>query len=257
MIGALATAVILGNGMMKMDSAELIRASWSKTHVVGHRGAAAYEPENTIASFKKAVSVGAHATECDVHMSSDGVPMVIHDKTLDRTFPGLKGVVAETLGAKMVGAGVPTLADYISELKGKIVQVIEIKDGAGVVEATIKEIRRRGTEKETIIFSFNSGFVKEAKQLAPEVTAVWLVAAKYEEAKLDDLVKAKAESGADALGFQYRNVYEGLAKRLRDEKCPLFVWTVPPGAEVDRLKQLRVNFIITDHPQDVLSQLGF
>lgn len=240
---------------LAVDAKALVAASWAKTHVVGHRGAAAYVPENTLDSFRRAVTDGAHASECDVHMSSDGVAMVIHDKTLDRT-TSLKGAVAETSSGMMKGAAVPTLEEYIDVLKGKIVQVIEIKDGAGVVPAVVKAVRAKKTETETIIFSFNADYVKEAKTLAPEIFAVWLVAAPYQEAAFPKLMELKSEAKADALGFQFRNVSAPLAAFLRKSEVPLFVWTVPPGDEVSRLQGLRVNFIITDHPGDVLRQLG-
>ena len=240
--------------MMLTD--ELVEASWERTHVVGHRGAAAYVLENSLDSFRKAVEVGAHASECDIHMSKDGVPMVIHDKTLDRT-TDLSGVVAETLMKDMHSPTVPTLGEYIDVLKGKAVQVIEIKAGEGVVPAVVKEVRAKKSEKETIIFSFNMDIVRESKKLAPEIFAVWLVAVPYAESNFGKLMETKEELGVDALGFSYRNVTESLAKHLRGEKCPLFVWTVPPGEEVERLKGYGVNFIITDHPKDVLEQLGF
>lgn len=251
------TAVIAATmASAMMNTQDLVAASWNRTHVVGHRGAAAYELENSLASFKKAVEVGAHASECDIHMSKDGKPMVIHDKTLDRT-TDMKGVVAETLAADMHSDNVPTLGEYIDVLKDKVVQVIEIKDGKDVVPAVIKDVRAKKTEKQTIIFSFNAEFVKQSKELAPDVYAVWLVGTKFAESNYPQLMKAKADCKADALGFSYRNVEESLPKFLREQKCPMFVWTVPPGEEVERLKGYRVNFIITDHPKDVLEQLGF
>src|SRR5690349_24766663 len=56
--------------------------------IVGHRGAMGYAPENTFASYERALVLGADAIECDVHLSADGVPIVIHDHTLDRTTDG-------------------------------------------------------------------------------------------------------------------------------------------------------------------------
>lgn len=256
MVTALVAASAFGFGTAFMETQALIAASWERTHVVGHRGAAAYEPENTLASFRKAAEVGAHAVECDIHMSKDGVPMVIHDKTLDRTTT-FQGAVAEALAKDIHGEQVPTLDEYIDVLKGKSVQVIEIKDGKDVVPAVLKSVRAKKTEKETIIFSFNAAFVKQSKELAPDVYAVWLVAMPFAESNFGQLLEAKKDCGADAVGFQFRNVTEPLAAFLRKEQVPLFVWTVPPGAEVERLKGHRVNFIITDHPRDVLGQLGF
>jgi glycerophosphoryl diester phosphodiesterase len=252
MIGALIAFSVI-NG--EMNASTLIGQSWDSTHVVGHRGAAAYAPENTLLAFKKAIESQADAAECDVHMSRDGVPFVIHDSTLKRTF-GIEGVVKDMTADELKKASVPTLAEYIQVLKGKCVQVIEIKDGVGVVAATVREVVRAGTQKETIFFSFNSVFVKEAKDLQPSIPAIWLVGAKYEPSTFDTLMKLKGECHADGLGFAYTNVSSELAGFLRKDRVPLFVWTVPPGEEVDRLKECRVNFIITNHPKDVRTQLG-
>ncbi len=246
-------ALVVGNG--EMNASALIKQSWAATHVVAHRGASAYAPENTLAAFEKAIESKADAAECDVHMSKDGVPFVIHDATLKRTFQA-EGSVKDLNADDLMRLGVPTLAEYIRVLKGKCVQVIEIKDGVNVVEATAREVLLAGTEKETIIFSFNAAFVKEAKERLPEVPAIWLVSKKYEAGEFGALTLAKLDCRADGVGFPYGNVSSELASYLRRDRVPLFVWTVPPGAEIDRLKGLKVNFIITNHPTDVRSQLG-
>jgi glycerophosphoryl diester phosphodiesterase len=240
---------------MDVTSQSIVDLSWNQTRVVGHRGAAAYAPENSLEAFRIAIEAKADAAECDIHMSKDGVAMVIHDATLMRTFK-VEGKVADLTAAELKAIGVPTLAEYIGVLKGKCVQVHEIKAGVGVVAATVAEIRRAGTEEESIIFSFNSGFVKEAKTLAPEIYAVWLSAGKFETTGFGKMRENLTETKADAIGFQYRNVSPEITAYLRENKIPLFVWTVPPGEEVDRLKSLKVNFIITDHPRDVRAQLG-
>src|SRR5215213_901611 len=89
--------------------------------IVGHRGAMGYAPENTLASFERAVALGVDAVECDVHLSADGVPVVIHDHTLDRTTDGHGLVADHTLaqlkaldagawrGAEFAGQRLPTL----------------------------------------------------------------------------------------------------------------------------------------------------
>ncbi len=63
--------------------------------VIGHRGNRAHAPENTIESFAQAVSAGADAIEFDVHLSADGIPVVVHDPTLERTTDGV-GEIART-----------------------------------------------------------------------------------------------------------------------------------------------------------------
>ncbi len=62
----------------------------NKTLILAHRGYSKEAPENTKASFKKAVDAGADGVELDVHLSSDGIPVVIHDETLEKVKDGLK-----------------------------------------------------------------------------------------------------------------------------------------------------------------------
>ncbi len=72
----------------------LVRKPGSAPLVIAHRGSSGVAPENTIASLELAVSQGATAVECDVVLSADGVPIVIHDTTLDRTTNGFGDVSA-------------------------------------------------------------------------------------------------------------------------------------------------------------------
>ncbi|HET6851924.1 MAG TPA: glycerophosphodiester phosphodiesterase family protein, partial [Pyrinomonadaceae bacterium] len=68
--------------------------------IIGHRGASAVAPENTIAAFKEAIAVGADGVEFDVRLTRDRVPVVIHDSTLRRT-AGLQRRVADLTWAEL------------------------------------------------------------------------------------------------------------------------------------------------------------
>ena len=237
--------------LLNVTTQAIIRQSWNETLVVGHRGAAAYATENTLPAFTEGIKARASAVECDVHMSRDGVPMIMHDASVDRTFPGLKGKVADLQSSDLVAAGVPTLEALIRHVKGKSVLIIEIKGGIGVEQAVVEMVAKEKTETETIIFSFNSDYIKEVKRLNPKLFGVWLSAGGFDRAAFPKMEEKLKEISADAIGFQFKNVNESLAAHLRYRKIPLFVWTVPPNAEVERLKKLNVNFLITDSPRDV------
>ncbi|SED82258.1 glycerophosphodiester phosphodiesterase [Ruania alba] len=105
--------------------------------IYAHRGASAEQPENTLAAFDRAIELGVDGIELDVHLSADGVPVVIHDDTLDRTTSGTGAVNAHTeaeLARTDAGSGehVPTLAEVL-DLVGADAQVnVEIKDPAAV-----------------------------------------------------------------------------------------------------------------------------
>lgn len=243
-------------GVAKPNTQAIIQQSWNQTLVVGHRGAAAYKPENTLESFEEAIKSGAVATECDIFTDKDGGVVVIHDSTLDRT-TSLKGKVAETSTAVIKAAGIPMLEDYLKVTKDRIVSVIEIKAGVDVEAKTIAALKKEEMLDQAIIFSFNSTIVAKIKELEPKLFAVWLVASPGTAAEHEEKVFSKfREIKADAIGVQFLNAQAPLVESAHSKRIPVFVWTVPPGPQVDRLKALKVNFIITDHPRDVKAQLA-
>src|SRR5687768_11162146 len=103
--------------------------------VYGHRGAAAEFPENSLAGFRRALELGIEGIELDVHLSKDGVPVIIHDETVDRT-TNAEGAVAdftvEELRGLDAGDGeyVPTLAEVLDLVGDRLLVDIEIKANA-------------------------------------------------------------------------------------------------------------------------------
>lgn len=116
--------------------------------VIGHRGNPAEAPENTIASIASAFAVGCDLVEVDVHLSRDGIPVIIHDETLDRTTNG-HGLVAEKTLAEMkaldagtwkdkqfAGERIPTLTEALRAAQGKGRLLLDVKvDGMGAIIA--------------------------------------------------------------------------------------------------------------------------
>ncbi len=244
-------------GVAKPNTQEIIRQSWKQTLVVGHRGAAAYKPENTLASFEEAIKSGAAATECDIYTDKDGGVVVMHDSTLNRTTT-LTGKVAETSTASLKAAGIPFLEDYLKVTKDRIVSVIEIKAGVDIEAKTIAAVKKEKMLDQTIVFSFNSDIIAKIKQLEPKLYAVWLVGSPGSPEEHESKVFSKVkEIKADAVGVQFLNAQPALVEAAHKYRLPVFAWTVPPGPQVDRLNEIKVNFIITDHPRDVRQQLRY
>ncbi|MCH7903381.1 MAG: glycerophosphodiester phosphodiesterase [Armatimonadetes bacterium] len=230
--------------------------SWTSTQVVGHRGAAAYAPENSLESFAAAIDSGVRAAECDVHVSANGDVMVIHDSTLDRT-TSLTGAVAQTPSWEMIEAGVPTLDQLCDAVKGRLILVVEIKGGDGIEQLVVDSLAEYEMLDSSIVFSFSGDSVARVKSLEPRLYCVWLVGDNALSKEPEGALRSKLDQfQADAVGFSFYGVNKVLTTYLRGEKIPLFVWTIPPGPGVAQLQSLRVNFIITNHPRDVLAQLS-
>ena len=148
----------------------------SERHVlhVGHRGASAHAPENTLSAIRKAAELGAHMVELDVRMSADGVPVLSHDAAVD--FPGRGRVPVNSLTAEEAQGSaatpetsVPTLAaalDLCRELH--LGPYLEIKEGETVPQV-VAALSERGMGRYSVIGSFEPAWVARATDLAPYI----------------------------------------------------------------------------------------
>jgi glycerophosphoryl diester phosphodiesterase len=165
------------------------------TVVVGHRGAAAHAPENTMESYRLAVEMGADAIELDVHLTQDRQLAVIHDDTLDRTTDAVgsvAGLSLDTIRRADAGAGfpgaddsypfrgkglrVPTLPDVLEWLPDGVGLVVEIK-ALEAVEATVEALRDTPVRRagRASLISFDERAIDRALELDAEITTGYLL----------------------------------------------------------------------------------
>jgi glycerophosphoryl diester phosphodiesterase len=130
---------------------------------IGHRGAAALAPENTLAGFALAADLGVDGVELDVRVSADGQAVVIHDENLDRTTHA-QGPVAQREAAALAALGVPTLAEVLDLLAGRCEVTIELKC-AGAPEPALAAVAASGAE--VIFTSFDLSLTAEIKARRP------------------------------------------------------------------------------------------
>jgi len=142
--------------------------------IIGHRGACAHEPENTLRSIRRAIDDGAEMVEIDIRYAS-GEILVIHDATVDRTTDGQGSVHSMSLAQiRELDAGkgekVPTLAEVIETVRGKCGLNIEIKESK-VVPALCELLERMKLHQsdEILISSFHSAALVEARVRLPEI----------------------------------------------------------------------------------------
>ena len=149
--------------------------------IFGHRGASAYAPENTIPSFELAVEQGVDGVEFDVHLTSDGVPVVIHDETADRTTSGTGAILDLTCAELQAfdasngmpgfeGVRVPTLAEVFEALAPSgIVANIELKNSVvfyeGLEEKVLEVVDACQMADRVIVSSFNHLSLRHIQQL--------------------------------------------------------------------------------------------
>jgi glycerophosphoryl diester phosphodiesterase len=141
---------------------------------VGHRGASAHAPENTLASIRKAAELGAHMVELDVRMSADGVAVLSHDATVDMPGRGRVPVNALTVAEAQESSStsetsVPTLADALDLCKElRLGPYLEIKEGETVPQV-VAALGERGMGRFSVIGSFEPAWVARATDLAPYI----------------------------------------------------------------------------------------
>lgn len=221
--------------------------------MIGHRGAMACAPENTLASFREAFKQGADGVECDVHLSRDGEVMVMHDFTLSRTTDGQGPVVDHSSAAlreldaggwydpRFAGERIPLLGEVLDlareegERRGEPpVVVIELKAGSrrypGIEAAVIERVRRAGWSHRALFISFDHFAVQEIKRLAPELATGIL----YHALPVDPVAMARA-AGADAVAPSVETVEADQVERLHAAGLSVFAWTVRTPEEARRM----------------------
>jgi glycerophosphoryl diester phosphodiesterase len=136
--------------------------------VFAHRGGAALAPENTMAAFDNAVALGADGLELDVRLSRDGIVVVHHDATLERTTT-LTGPAAARTAAELRAAGVPTLADVLARHRDPRV-IIELKENtAELARAAVGVISAADAVDRVCVGSFGLRALRAVRELAPGI----------------------------------------------------------------------------------------
>jgi glycerophosphoryl diester phosphodiesterase len=226
--------------------------------VLGHRGASAVAPENTVAAFSRARELGADGVELDVRRSADGVLMVHHDAEI----PGLGALGACTYAeVRHARPSVATLEEALHACRGMVVnaevkclpwEVDADRDGS-VMRAAIDLLA--GHDAELIVSSFDLAAIDLAREYAPHVTTGWLthgqevgaaarVAVDHHHAWLNPDLHAALSAGGDGFGEAHT---AGLL---------VSVWTVDDPDDVRTLAGAGADIIISNVPDVVIGALA-
>lgn len=216
---------------------------------IGHRGARAYEPENTLRSFRKAIELGVDAVELDVRRTKDNEIVVIHDAEIDRTTNG-KGLVSE-LTLKEIkqlvtekGEKIPTLEEALDYLDKKVKILIELKE-TDLENTVINLIQEKGLEKNVIIVSFLEEALRRVRDLNDEVET-GLIYARHKNP-----IKAALELRANYLLPLYRFTHTANIQKAHENGIKVIVWTINKQEEVLEYVKKGVDGIASDKP-DIL-----
>lgn len=238
-----------------------------KPLILGHRGASAYAPENTLAAFNLAFEMGADGIELDVTLTRDGVPVVIHDDTVDRTTNGQGAVKDLTLEQiqqldasykfeQYRGEKIPTLAQVLRAVGKRGIVNIELKSTTyktdGIEAATLAVIEDTGTADHVLISSFNPFALQRMRALDPRLPRGLLYANDLPIYLRRAWLRPLAHP--NAMHPHYSMITPAFAAWAKDKGYQINTWTVNEPADAQRLIALGVNAIITNVP-DVMRQI--
>ena len=227
-----------------------------KPAIIAHRGASAHAPENTLAAFELAREQGADAIELDVKLSVDGIPIIMHDPTVDRTTNG-SGTVADlgldTLQKMDAGGGqpIPTLAQVFDAVGRDLFINIELTNYStrddDLVDRVVEVVKEHEMQDRVLFSSFLAKNLKRAVELLPRTPRGLLALPTW------------LGFFARTLGFRsdiYQAIHPGITNvtpkmidRAHQRGQCVYVWTVNTVEDIARLSAWGVDGIITDDPQ--------
>lgn len=225
--------------------------------VVGHRGSLE-GVENTLESVKGAADSGADYAEIDILLSSDNVPMVIHDDNLKR-LSGENVNVYEmtasqlsklTLSQDGHTGKISTLDEIINYARGKVDLLIELKlhghEKANIVKQVTKVIEQNHFQKNCSIMSLEYDLVKDLKKHYPQYKTGYCVYGNLGRAKLNSL----RELNVDFLIIEESMATNSFIAQCRKAWLPVYVWTVNKQQAMKSCLKMGAAGIITDHPKE-------
>jgi len=226
---------------------------------VAHRGASSYAPENTHAAFQKGLELGADFLECDVHLSSDGELVIIHDQRVDRTTNGkglvndftleeLKNLDAGTSFHKdFQGEPIITLDELLEEFYGKVGILIEIKDpkvNLGIEEKVVELLEQYADLQSIVVQSFDISAMKRIHELNSDVQIAVLMKASFmpiSSKYLDELT-----SFATYINFNIATLNKRVVEQIHQRDGKVLVWSKKDKRLIEKAVQYGVDGIITD-----------
>ncbi|MDD8018954.1 MAG: glycerophosphodiester phosphodiesterase family protein [Bacteroidota bacterium] len=235
--------------------------------IIAHRGFSDEAPENTMAAFHKAIDSRCDMIELDVRLSSDNVPIVFHDRTLQRTSDSY-GAVNEKLAEQLtlIDNGswfspkfhrerIPSLSEVLPLTKKDVTFNIEIKpdvvstNGTSAMEIVVDEVRKAKARSKVIFTSFNHKMIKEIKEIDDDlVTGVIYNPITHFRKSPSTLIKTVKANIFVCSKFQ---INRDVVTDTQDAGYALYVYGVKTGRDVQRMLDLKVDGIICNNPKFV------
>ena len=236
------------------------------TKNIAHRGFSGNFPENTLLAFQKAIEVGADGNEFDVHLTSDGIPVIHHDEYLERTTNGTGLIGDYTFNElQLLDASarytdyfaiqrIPSLREYFELVNGiNMVSNIELKNSIipypGIEQIVLDLIDEFKCRENVIVSSFNHYSIRLFKQLAPDIKigileASWLINPGEYAKTLN----------AEYYHPEFHSLTDEIVQDLRENQIMINAWTINEKSEMLKSIEMKLDGIITNFP-DTFAQI--
>lgn len=242
--------------------------------VTGHRGAAGYAPENTLASIQKALDLDVDRIEIDIHQSKDSVIVVLHDESVDRTTNG-EGIIADMaydeirqldagifFSQEFAGEKIPSLEEVILLVNGQCDLVIEFKNGNDhyprIEEHVIELLNKYNALEWCIVHSFNTDVLVRLHQKIPTLRLHKLFIVQFRFTPIYYDLSFENFNPEDHPYIEEYSIYEyfgndEIISRLQTLGKKVNIWTLNDPEKINAYKDLGIDGIITDYP-DLIRQ---
>lgn len=230
-------------------------AGQAQTQVIAHRGfwKTEHSAQNSITALNKAAENKLYGSEFDVQLTADGVVVVNHDDTIQgftigkTNYDNLKGLQLKN------GEILPTLADYLQAGKKQagIQLILEIKPHKTkeqedqIAETTVKMVKEYGLEKQVEYISFSMNICEQLTKLTPNSAIAYL--------KSDVAPKELKAKGINGIDYHYKAIekHPEWVNEAHELDMKVNVWTVNSLKDIQKMIDLKVDYITTDQPLEV------
>ena len=222
--------------------------------VIGHRGCAGVEPENTLLGVERAIEMGCPMVEVDVHLV-EGELVVMHDFTVDRTTNGsgdLADMKRDYLSGLDAGKGeqVPTLLEVLDVCHERVAVNIELK-GAGTADSVVELLQQREGD-EVVVSGFDWGMLGRVRDLDESVPLAVLV---DQKGKVDEAFDLTEKLQAMAINPSVNILSEALVQRAHSLDLMVCSFTVQTAADLKKVREAGADACFADDPRMVMGEL--
>lgn len=246
------------------DPDPLAAAARKVRQLVAHRGSSADRPENTLASYRRAIDAGATAVEMDLRTTRDGVLVSLHDADMKRTTNG-KGQVGDLtleelqrldaggwFHPKYAGERVPTFREILELCGDRIDVLLDLKEsGDDYAQVIATTVRKHGVPKKTIVGVRSVEQARQFRKLLPEARQLALI-------PTPDSIDAFAEAGVDMIRLWPKWLKDAdLVKKVRKHGVLLHInGATGEEEEIRSFLRFEPNSLSSDDPARLRKSLG-